>query len=194
MSSSLWQRSIILAAAAAAFALGTACTATTSHSAGADHSAGTAGSASPAGPASGGCVRGSGGLPGTGGIGGDGGRGGDGFFGGTGGDGGRGGAPGRPGEPGKPGHGFFGGTGGRGGDGGVGTGCLRFSDLPDKPKDELTAADKARIVLVVVYGDTTSAEVAKKYKVPEKEVDTWKRQVLDGDWFALAGVDRPFPW
>ncbi|MFD5424365.1 hypothetical protein [Streptomyces sp. NPDC127084] len=176
MSRSLWLRPAILAATAAALTLGSACAATPSHSA-----------PTPPPPAG----RGDQAAQGS--------------------DGSRGGLLGRPGEPGEPGvgwrggdggrggDGFFGGTGGRGGDGGDGArgadsrGCLRLSELPDKPKEKLTVGDKVRIVMVVLYGDATSAEVARKYKLPEKDVGAWKEQFLDGDWFALTGVGPPFP-
>lgn len=93
--------------------------------------------------------------------------------GGKGGEGGKGGRPGQPGEPGKP-------------------GCLRPGDLlPDKPKGaKLQGADKIRIVMSVMSGHTTRAEAAKKYEIPEDEIDTWKRQFLDGDWFALFGENN----
>ncbi|WP_330301682.1 MULTISPECIES: helix-turn-helix domain-containing protein [unclassified Streptomyces] len=103
------------------------------------------------------------------------GRGGEGGEGGKGGEGGRGGEPGRPGEPGKP-----------------GTSCLRFGDLPDKPASKLTMIDKIRIVMAVESGQAKKAEVAKKYKVSEKEIGTWVKQFRDGDWAALTGVDFLF--
>ncbi|MEU2063768.1 hypothetical protein [Streptomyces sp. NPDC013455] len=95
---------------------------------------------------------------------------------GEGGEGGKGGAPGQPGEPGKPGK----------------PGCLAFRDLPDKPKSELTRLDRARIVLTVLSGHATKAEVAKKYKVSEKEIDTWERRLLNGDWLSLVQDTSPF--
>ncbi|WP_406336049.1 transposase [Streptomyces sp. NBC_00203] len=95
--------------------------------------------------------------------------------GGEGGEGGRGGEPGRPGEPGKP-----------------GTSCLRFGALPDKPASKLTVIDKVRIVMAVESGQAKKAEVAKKYKVSEKEIDTWVKQFRDGDWAALMGVNFLF--
>ncbi|WP_406470121.1 transposase [Streptomyces sp. NBC_01615] len=104
------------------------------------------------------------------------GRGGEGGEGGKGGEGGRGGEPGRPGEPGKPGT----------------SGCFRFRDLPDKPKSKLTAMDRIRIVMAVESGQAKKAEVAKKYKVSEKEIDTWVKQFRDGDWAALMGVNSLF--
>ncbi|MER6569717.1 hypothetical protein ABT288_26865 [Streptomyces sp. NPDC001093] len=88
---------------------------------------------------------------------------------GEGGEGGKGGAPGQPGQPGEPGK----------------PGCFSLHDLPDKPKSELSLADRARIALTVLTGRATKAEVAKKYKISEKEVDTWERQVLNGDWLGL---------
>jgi hypothetical protein len=96
--------------------------------------------------------------------------------GGEGGEGGKGGAPGRPGEPGKPGR----------------SGCFRFGDLPDKPKSELTVVDKIQIVLTVESGQAKKAEVAKKYKISEKEIDTWDKQFRDGDWAALMGANFLF--
>ncbi|MFF3914674.1 hypothetical protein ACFYZB_14475 [Streptomyces sp. NPDC001852] len=90
---------------------------------------------------------------------------------GEGGEGGKGGAPGQPGQPGQPGK----------------PGCLSFHDLPDKPKSDLSLTDRARIALTVLTGRATKAEVAKKYKISEKEVDTWERQVLNGDWLGLIG-------
>ncbi|MFI8952935.1 hypothetical protein ACIGO6_41645, partial [Streptomyces sp. NPDC053750] len=88
--------------------------------------------------------------------------------GGKGGEGGRGGEPGQPGEPGRP-------------------GCFRPGDLlPDKPEGSKPAgADRIRIVLAVLSGHITSAGAAEKYEVPHEEIDTWKRQFLDGDWLAL---------
>ncbi len=74
-------------------------------------------------------------------------------------------APGQPGEPGKPGR----------------FGCFKFDDLPDKPKSELTGVDKIRIVLTVESGQAKKADVAKKYKISEKEFDTWDKQFRDGD-------------
>ncbi|MFD4511552.1 DUF1153 domain-containing protein [Streptomyces sp. NPDC058457] len=96
--------------------------------------------------------------------------------GGKGGEGGRGGAPGQPGEPGKPGK----------------PGCFRFDDLPDKPKSELTGLDKARIVLTVESGQAKKSEVVKKYKISEKEFDTWDKQLRDGDWAALLDLNSLF--
>ncbi|WP_431964292.1 DUF1153 domain-containing protein [Actinacidiphila sp. bgisy160] len=98
--------------------------------------------------------------------------------GGKGGAGGKGGRPGEPGQPGQPGE--------RGG-----AGCLRLADLPDKPAEKLSAVDKVRIVLTVTSGHATRAEVAEKYKVPEKTFDTWKEQVLGGDWLGLFGEGFP---
>ncbi|MEU2157349.1 hypothetical protein ABZ532_20420 [Streptomyces sp. NPDC019396] len=180
MSRSLWRRPAILAATAAALALGTACAATPSQSAHAAPHAGRGDRLAQTSDGSRGGLLGQPGEPGKPGLGsrgGDGGRGGD-VLGGTGGRGGDGG------------DGGWGGDGGRGGDA---VGCLRLSDLPDKPKQKLTVADKVRIVMVVLYGDVTSAEVAGKYKIPEKDVDAWKQQALDGDWLSLTGVGPPFP-
>ncbi|MFJ3306880.1 helix-turn-helix domain-containing protein [Streptomyces sp. NPDC086549] len=95
---------------------------------------------------------------------------------GRGGEGGKGGAPGEPGEPGKPGR----------------PGCLTFGDLPDKPKSELTIVDKLRIVLTVEYGHVKKADVAKKYKISEKEIDTWEKQFREGDWAALVDLNSLF--
>ncbi|MEV0181887.1 helix-turn-helix domain-containing protein [Streptomyces sp. NPDC050625] len=95
---------------------------------------------------------------------------------GQGGEGGKGGAPGEPGEPGKPG----------------GRGCFTLGDLPDKPKSELTVVDKLRIVLIVESGHAKKSDVAKKYKVSEKEIDTWVKQVRDGDWAALLNLNSLF--
>ncbi|MEU6508571.1 DUF1153 domain-containing protein [Streptomyces sp. NPDC046942] len=88
---------------------------------------------------------------------------------GEGGAGGKGGAPGQPGQPGQPGK----------------PGCLSLQDLPDKPKSELTDLDKARIALSVLTGRVTQADAAKKYKISEKEISTWERQILSGDWLGL---------
>ncbi|MEU9144214.1 hypothetical protein [Streptomyces sp. NPDC048349] len=102
--------------------------------------------------------------------------GGEGGKGGKGGEGGKGGRPGEPGEPGKPGR----------------VGCLLgFDDLPDKPKSELTVVDKVRIVLILLADDSdeTKEKIAKKYDISQEQLDTWKRQYVDGDWFALMGSD-----
>ncbi|MGY5050797.1 DUF1153 domain-containing protein [Streptomyces sp. 900105755] len=95
---------------------------------------------------------------------------------GKGGEGGKGGAPGRPGEPGKPGH----------------PGCLTLGDLPDRPKADLTGLDRARIVLAVESGQVKKSDVVKKYKISEKDFDTWDRQLRGGDWAALLGLDSLF--
>ncbi|MFD4242362.1 hypothetical protein ACFWP3_12310 [Streptomyces sp. NPDC058525] len=100
--------------------------------------------------------------------------GGEGGKGGKGGEGGKGGQPGQPGEPGKPGS----------------VGCLLgFEDLPDKKKSDLTVVDKVRIVLTLLADDSdeTKEKISKKYDIPEEQLDTWKRQYVDGDWFALMG-------
>ena len=51
--------------------------------------------------------------------------------------------------------------------------------------------DKVRIVSTVTSGRATRAEVAEKYKVPEKTFDTWKERVLGGDWLELFGKGLP---
>lgn len=100
--------------------------------------------------------------------------GGEGGKGGKGGEGGKGGRPGQPGEPGKPGR----------------VGCLlRFDELPDKHKSELTVVDKVRIVLTLLADDSdkTKEKIAEKYDISTEEIDSWKRNYVDGDWFALMG-------
>ncbi|MET9701372.1 hypothetical protein ABZY31_31315, partial [Streptomyces sp. NPDC006529] len=101
-----------------------------------------------------------------GGVGGAGGEGGEG------GKGGSGGKPGQPGQPGKPGS----------------VGCLSFKDLPDKPKDELTVVDRVRIVVTLLADDSkdNQEKIAKKYKITTEQLDTWKKNYLDGDWLALT--------
>ncbi len=89
--------------------------------------------------------------------------------GGRGGDGGQDGRPGRPGEPGKPGT----------------DECARYSDLPDKPKANLTVADKVRVVLVLMNEGATEAQIAKKYKMPRQTVELWKEAYLNRDWSVL---------
>ncbi|MCF3136806.1 hypothetical protein [Streptomyces olivochromogenes] len=96
---------------------------------------------------------------------------GSGGAGGRGGDSGEGGEPGESGESGKP----------------ATHECTRYSDLPDKPKDELDVADKARVVLVLLNGGATKEQIAKKYKMPEHEVEAWKQAYLKGDWAVLMG-------
>ncbi|MCX4961302.1 helix-turn-helix domain-containing protein [Streptomyces virginiae] len=96
--------------------------------------------------------------------------------GGEGGKGGRGGEPGQPGEPGRPG----------------GVGCFKFEDLPDKSKADLTVVDKVRIAIIVLAADDedeTTKKIADKYKISEKQIDTWKKYYVDGDWFALMADD-----
>ncbi|MQY34784.1 hypothetical protein SRB17_27540 [Streptomyces sp. RB17] len=88
---------------------------------------------------------------------------------GEGGEGGKGGAPGRPGQPGKPGK----------------PGCFSLRDLPDKPTSELSRLDKARIALAVLTGRVTRSDAAKKYRIAEKEISAWERQLLNGDWLAF---------
>ncbi|MFE7774887.1 DUF1153 domain-containing protein [Streptomyces sp. NPDC057445] len=63
----------------------------------------------------------------------------------------------------------------------------RSDDLPDKPNEELSVVDKAQIVTAVQSGGTTRAEAAVKYEVSEREIDIWKREVLDGDRSASMG-------
>ncbi|GHF62397.1 hypothetical protein [Streptomyces griseosporeus] len=91
--------------------------------------------------------------------------------GGKGGDSGENGSPGKPGEPGKSGT----------------HDCTRYSDLPDKPKGELTLADKVRVVLVLLNGGATEAQIAEKYDMPKSEVGSWKKAYLEKDWSVLAG-------
>ncbi|MFF9621456.1 transposase [Streptomyces griseosporeus] len=91
--------------------------------------------------------------------------------GGKGGDSGENGSPGKSGEPGKPGT----------------HDCTRYSDLPDKPKDKLTLADKVRVVLVLLNGGATEAQIAEKYDMPKSEVGSWKKAYLEEDWSVLAG-------
>ncbi|MGW4906038.1 DUF1153 domain-containing protein [Streptomyces sp. NPDC004270] len=80
------------------------------------------------------------------------------------------------GEPGKPGR----------------IGCFTFGDLPDKPKSDLTGTDKIRIMLTVESGQAKKADVIKKYKISEKEFDTWDKQFRDGDWAALMALNSLF--
>ncbi|OKK17196.1 hypothetical protein AMK16_20030 [Streptomyces sp. CB00455] len=97
--------------------------------------------------------------------------------GGEGGAGGKGGAPGEPGRPGKPGR----------------PGCFRFDDLPDKPKKELGVTDKVRIVLTVLTDDSdaTKKRITEKYKISQDQLETWKQDYLDGNWFALMEGSSP---
>lgn len=97
--------------------------------------------------------------------------------GGEGGAGGKGGQPGQPGQPGQSGR----------------PGCLRFDDLPDKPKSKLTVVDKVYIVMALVADDSdaTRDKIAKKYDLSHDQLDTWKHDYLNGDWFALMGGDFP---
>ncbi|MFF5447962.1 hypothetical protein [Streptomyces sp. NPDC012888] len=99
--------------------------------------------------------------------------------GGAGGEGGKGGKPGQPGEPGKPGR----------------SGCLRFDDLPDKPKSELSMVDKVHIVMLVLAADDsdeTKKKIAEKYEIALGQIDSWKDHYLDGNWFALMDGGLPF--
>ncbi|MBV7697256.1 hypothetical protein [Streptomyces sp. TRM70350] len=89
--------------------------------------------------------------------------------GGDGGDSGEGGRPGEPGEPGEPGT----------------RECTRYSDLPDKPKEELTLADKVRVVLVLLNGGASEAQIARKYDMPKDEVAAWKEAYIERDWSVL---------
>ncbi|MEV7322018.1 DUF1153 domain-containing protein [Streptomyces sp. NPDC093970] len=149
MSTTRWQRPLVLAVASLALATGTACAA---HAApGAAVTGHTAPAAAPS-------LCGHGGEDGRGG------------------EGGKGGAPGRPGEPGKPGK----------------PGCLTFGDLPDKPGSDLSGLDKVRIVLAVESGNADRADVVRKYKISEKEFDTWDRKFRDGNWAALLGLNSLF--
>ncbi|MET9879894.1 helix-turn-helix domain-containing protein [Actinacidiphila glaucinigra] len=65
------------------------------------------------------------------------------------------------------------------------SGCAASGALPDKPEDRLSVVDKARIVVLMAGGDTRGSEVAAKYQVSEDQVDAWKGQLLQGDWFRL---------
>jgi transposase len=53
--------------------------------------------------------------------------------------------------------------------------------------------DKVRIVLSVLAGEVTVAEVAGRAKVSEQPVGTWKRQFLEAGRLGLApgGASRP---
>ncbi|MER5727366.1 hypothetical protein ABT084_03225, partial [Streptomyces sp. NPDC002138] len=92
--------------------------------------------------------------------------------GGKGGEGGSGGQPGQPGQPGKPGT----------------ADCFTLGDLPDKPKEELTVVDRVRIVITLMADDSdaTKDKIAKKYKITTEQIDTWKKNYLQGDWIALT--------
>lgn len=96
--------------------------------------------------------------------------------GGAGGEGGKGGAPGRPGEPGRPGR----------------PGCLAIGELPDRNRSDLTGLDRTRIVLAVESGQAKKDDVIKKYKISEKEFDTWDKQFREGNWATLTGLNSLF--
>ncbi|GHE04805.1 DUF1153 domain-containing protein [Streptomyces alanosinicus] len=154
MSTNLWQRPFLLAAASAALVTVTACGAQA-----ATHGTRAATHAAPAATGHSALARQSSHC-------------------GEGGEGGKGGAPGRPGQPGQPGK----------------PGCSAFGDLhdlPDKPTSELSQPDKARIALTVLTGRVTQADAARKYKISEKEISTWERQLLNGDWLALLQPESP---
>jgi transposase len=53
--------------------------------------------------------------------------------------------------------------------------------------------DKVRIVLSVLAGEVTVAEAARRAKVSEQSVGTWKRQFLEAGKLGLAagGSSRP---
>ncbi|GAA3219001.1 hypothetical protein MTQ10_24470 [Streptomyces sp. XM83C] len=91
--------------------------------------------------------------------------------GGNGGDGGDSGENGSPGEPGEPGT----------------HECTRYRDLPDKSREDLTLADKVRVVLVLLNGGATQEQIAEKYDMPKSEVGSWKKAYLEEDWSVLAG-------
>ncbi|MCB5181968.1 hypothetical protein [Streptomyces antimicrobicus] len=99
--------------------------------------------------------------------------------GGEGGKGGKGGQPGEPGKPGKPGS----------------AGCLRFDDLPDKPKSELSLVDKVHIVMLVLSADDSEdikKKIAEKYEIAPDQIDSWKEHYLHENWCALTDGGFPF--
>lgn len=154
----IWRRSLALAAAAVAVSAGISCTPGAGADAGPDHRAPTTATGSAQ------TSTDSTDSAGTAGCG-------SGGNGGKGGDSGENGSPGKSGEPGKSGT----------------HDCTRYSDLPDKPKDKLTLADKVRVVLVLLNGGATEAQIAEKYDMPKSEVGSWKKAYLEEDWSVLAG-------
>jgi transposase len=55
--------------------------------------------------------------------------------------------------------------------------------------------EKVRIVLSILGGEVTVAEAARRAKVSEQSVGTWKRQFLDAGRLGLApgGTSGPHP-
>ena len=54
----------------------------------------------------------------------------------------------------------------------------------------MPAEDKTRIVLSILAGEVTVAEAARRAKVSEQAVGTWKRQFLDAGKAGLAAGKR----
>ncbi|MEZ0167067.1 transposase [Kineococcus sp. LSe6-4] len=50
----------------------------------------------------------------------------------------------------------------------------------------LAAEEKTRIVLSILAGETTVAEAARRVKVSEQSIGTWKRQFLEAGRAGLA--------
>ncbi|MET9468582.1 hypothetical protein ABZY44_28095, partial [Streptomyces sp. NPDC006544] len=65
----------------------------------------------------------------------------------------------------------------------------------DKTKSQLTVIDRIRIAVTLVADDSdeTRDKITKKYKISDEQLDTWKKDYVDGDWFALMGIGSPFP-
>ena len=55
----------------------------------------------------------------------------------------------------------------------------------------LPAEDKARIVLSILAGETTVAEAARRARVSEQSVGTWKRQFLEAGRTSLSAGSGP---
>ena len=53
--------------------------------------------------------------------------------------------------------------------------------------------DKFRIVLSVISGEMTVAQAARRGKVSEQSISTWKRQFLEGGKAGLVEGGRPGP-
>ena len=64
-----------------------------------------------------------------------------------------------------------------------------YKELSMSRAPVFTAEDTVRIVLSVLTGEITVAEVARRAKVSELSADTWKRQFLEAWELGLAPGD-----
>ena len=56
---------------------------------------------------------------------------------------------------------------------------------------DLTDQFKAKAALEALRGDKTAQEIAAKHQLHPNQVNTWKRQAIDGMVVVFSGGDKP---